>query len=251
MTILEASPGGLAERIGTRFHKRHPVLIASMVTVLGYVMLALLMAGIGLLLTHVLQNGPVGRWDTRVTQWFVARRTPTRNTWTRYGSILGGTGTVVGIGAVATALLAIARRWREVGLLFFGLILEVTVFVTTTFLVNRPRPIDRLDPSPRTSSFPSGHTAAAIVLFIGLAIVISILVRNVLIRALVWIIALLLPIAVGVSRAYRGMHHPTDVLASVILGTGCLVVTIVAVRSASVATRPSSIEAEPVGEVAP
>ena len=246
MTALEARPGSLAERIGTRFHGRHPVLIAWVVTIAGYVILALLMAGIGLLLTHVLLHGPVGRWDTSVNQWFVARRTPRLNTWTKFGSILGATGTVIGIGAAAIIPLVIVRRWREVGLLFFGLVLEVWVFITTTFLVDRPRPqVPRLDVAPPTSSFPSGHTAAAIVLYVGLAIVISILVRNVVIRTLVWVVALLVPLAVGLSRIYRGMHHPTDVLASVLLGSGCLVVTIVAVRSASATARPRAPGADP------
>jgi undecaprenyl-diphosphatase len=216
-----------------------------MVTVVNYVILALLMAGIGLLLVHLLIHGPVGRWDARVEQSFVARRTPRLNTWTKVGSTMGATGTVIGIAAVAIVLLAIARRWREIGLLFFGLVLETSVFITTTFLVGRHRPqVPRLDTAPPTSSFPSGHTAAAIVLYVGLAIVVSILVRHVVIRILVWLVAMLLPVAVGLSRLYRGMHNPTDVLASVLLGSACLVLTIVAVRSAP-AARPSAHGADP------
>jgi membrane-associated phospholipid phosphatase len=256
MNALEARPGSQAERIGRRFHRRNPALVAWLVTILGYLILAPLMVGIGLLLVHALTHGPIGRWDASVERWFVTRRTPTLNTRTKVASTMGATGTVIGIGAVAIVLLAIARRWREVGLLFFGLVLEAWVFITTTFLVDRPRPqVPRLDVAPPTSSFPSGHTAAAIVLYVGLAIVISILVRGVLIRTLVWLVALLLPVAVALSRLYRGMHNPTDVLASVLLGIGCLVVTIVAVRIASAVARPTpGVEPGPrvpSGDVAP
>ena len=237
-SVLDPRSGALTDRIGTRFAGRHPVLVAWVLTIGAYLLLALLMVGTGLLLTHVLQHGAIGRWDANLDTWFVSRRTTALNAWTRAGSDLGATGTVIGVGTAVIVLLAIARRWREVGLIFFAVLLEVWVFVTTTFIVDRPRPaVPRLDAAPPTSSFTSGHVAAAIALYVGLAIVISTLVRNAVVRAIVWVVAVLVPVAVGLSRVYRGMHHPTDVLASVLLGCGSLVATIFAVRCASAAAR--------------
>ena len=42
-------------------------------------------------------------------------------------------------------------------------------------LVDRARPpvVHRLDTAPPTSSFPSGHTAAAVVLYVGLALIVT------------------------------------------------------------------------------
>jgi membrane-associated phospholipid phosphatase len=37
---------------------------------------------------------------------------------------------------------------------------------------------------------------------------------------------------------YRGMHHPTDVAAGLLIGIGCLVVALTAARAAGAATRP-------------
>jgi undecaprenyl-diphosphatase len=85
-----------------------------------------------------------------------------------------------------------------------------------------------------TSSFPSGHTGAAIVTYIALAIVISSHLRNAALRVAIWIVAVLLPMYVGLSRVYRGMHHPTDVLASVVLGTGALCFALLAVHATAV-----------------
>ena len=132
--------------------------------------------------------------------------------------------------------------------MFFALTLEFGLFILTTMIVNRHRPtVPQLDGAPPTSSFPSGHTAAALTLYVGLAIVVSTLVRTTLARLLVWLVAVLLPVAVGISRLYRGMHFPTDVAASVLLATGALLFALLAVRSmaAAEAERDEHVQPSP------
>ncbi len=233
-TSLDPAPGGLAERLGTRWRDRSPALVGSGIGLTGLVVLAGVLVGIGLLLTKVLLSGSLGSWDASVNEWFVAHRTATINTVTAFGSDLGATLTIVAIAVLASVVLAIKRYWREVEMILVALTIEVSVFLLSTLAVNRARPdVRRLDVSPPTSSYPSGHTAAAIVLYVSLAIVISSLTTNRLVRALAWTLALLLPVAVGLSRLYRGMHHPTDVLASVVLGAGALTVALLAARTSS------------------
>jgi undecaprenyl-diphosphatase len=74
-------------------------------------------------------------------------------------------------------------------------------------------------------------------LYVGLAIVVASLVahRHRRVRTVAWLIGVLLPVLVGVSRVYRGMHFPTDVLASVLLACGALAFALLAVRSMSAA----------------
>ncbi len=232
--VLDPSPGGFAERIADRQRSHHPVTVAAVIAVAGYVLMGALIVGLGLLLTHVLLDGGLGRWDDRVDAWFVARRTPSLNTVTSFATTIGSTGVVVAVAALVAVVLAFRRLWREVGMIVIALAVEASVFLTAAVIVNRPRPsVPRLDPSPPTASFPSGHTAAAIVLWVSLAIVFSTRVRSSLGRAVVWIIAIGLPVFVGISRLYRGMHHPTDVFASVILGVAAVLIALLAVRSAS------------------
>lgn len=234
---LTARPDGPAARIGARLRALPTAVVAAIVTFVGYVVLSVIMGGLGLLLTKVFLPGPIGRWDNGVNRWFLLRRTAFWNTWTDVGSVLAGTGTIVGIAGIAVVILLIRRHWREITLLVTGLLAEISVFLTTTLIVPRARPsVPKLDAVPATSSFPSGHVAAAIVLYVGLAIVISARIRSVFARALVWVIALLLPVDVAFSRMYRGMHHPTDVMASLILGPGCLLLAVLATRSAFAAS---------------
>jgi membrane-associated phospholipid phosphatase len=232
--FLEARPDGLADGLGDRWSDHSPITVTSLVGIAGLVVMAAVMVGLGLLLMHVLAPGGLGRWDASVNQWFVTQRTTTLNTVTRWGSDLGATLTIVGIALVAVVALGIARRWDAVRFVLISLVIEVSVFLISTVFVNRARPdVPRLDVSPPTSSYPSGHTAAAIVLYVVLALMVSALTRNPFLRTVVWILAVALPIVVGLSRLYRGMHHPTDVIASVLLAIGALLFGLFAVRTGS------------------
>jgi undecaprenyl-diphosphatase len=35
-----------------------------------------------------------------------------------------------------------------------------------------------------------------------------------------WVVLLLVPVAVAISRVYRGMHYPSDVAAAFLVGSG-------------------------------
>jgi membrane-associated phospholipid phosphatase len=231
--VLEPSPDGLAERLGERFRTHHPTVVGGVVTFVGYLVMTALLVGLGLIITKLLVGGPVGTWDESVNRWFVTQRTTTLNSASSVGSTFGATLTIIGIAAVASIVLAIKRSWRELGFLAAALTLEATVSLTTSVVVNRPRPhVVRLDAAPPTASFPSGHTAAAIALYVGLALVITSRVHSSTVRALIWLLAIAIPIYVGISRLYRGMHHPTDVMGSVVLGSGALIFAVMACRTA-------------------
>jgi membrane-associated phospholipid phosphatase len=233
-TLLDPRPGGVAERLGTRWRDHSPALVGSAIALVGLVVLTGVIVGIGLLLTKVFAGGSLASWDSQVTDWFVAQRTPTLDTVSAFGSDLGSTVTIVAIAVLAVVVLGIKHLWREVELVVVALTIEVSVFLLSTLAVDRPRPdVRRLDVSPPTSSYPSGHTAAAIALYVGLAIVVSSLTRSRVAGVIAWTLAFLLPVAVGLSRLYRAMHHPTDVLASVILGAAALTIALLAARTSS------------------
>jgi len=230
--LEQVSPGSLPDRLARRSRTRRPVVAGIAVGATGYVVMTAFLVALGLLLTKVLLDGPVGRWDQAVDRWFFVQREATFDTITEWGSMLGDTLAVVGIAAVAVVVLAIGRHWAHIAFLVGALVIEVTTFVTTTFVIDRERPtVPHLDPGPPTSSFPSGHVAASIVLYVGLALIITSLVRSRFVRALAWIVAIALPIFVALSRLYRGMHHPTDVIGSVIGALGCLAFAFLATRT--------------------
>ena len=108
------------------------------------------------------------------------------------------------------------------------------MFLTATLLVDRKPPrwslastsLHRLRATRRATPLRRSRCTS------GLAIVIWSLVRSTTIRAVAWIVAFAVPIFVGVSRLYRGMHHLTDVIASVLLGCGVVLFALLTTRAA-------------------
>jgi undecaprenyl-diphosphatase len=100
-----------------------------------------------------------------------------------------------------------------------------------------------MDKSPPTSSFPSGHTSAAFALYVGLALVLSMLVRRTWLKVLLWVL-ILVPISVAIARLYRGMHHPSDVTASFVNGAICVWIMAGAVLNRNVSWSPAVLGKE-------
>jgi undecaprenyl-diphosphatase len=188
----------------------------------GYLALTIVMLGVGLLLTHVLADS-VGRWDQSVNEWFANRRSGVWNDTTGFATSAVNTEPAVGLAVLIAAVLGLLHRWREAAFVVLALVLEVMVFLSVTFVVARDRPdVVRMNSTPSTSSFPSGHTAAATVLLIGLAVVVFWCTSRRTVRAACLTTAVLLVVLVAIGRVYRGLHHPTDVVAGALLGLACL-----------------------------
>jgi membrane-associated phospholipid phosphatase len=208
-----------------------PLRSAAVVAVVGYCGLAIVMLAVGMLLTHTL-NGSVGHWDERVNIHFARHRTATWNHITQVATAGVNTVPVVVGAAIVTVVLALRHRLRAAAFLVLALVLEITVFLSVTFVVARPRPdVPRLNSTPSTSSFPSGHTAAATVLFVGTALVIIFCTSVVFWKVLGSVVAALVVALVGFARVYRGLHHPTDVFVGFVFGCACLAVAALAVRT--------------------
>lgn len=205
----------------------HPWTTAAQLVV-GAVLLLGALIGIGLLLAGLPPTSGLVRLDVGAVAWLAAHRTPGLDAATGVVAELGNTGVVVG-GGVLVALVAyvVTHRVRPPLLIAVTLLGEVLIFLATAAVVGRPRPpVDHLDAQlPPTSSFPSGHTAAALCLYGAVAALVLRGVREWW-RWLVLATAVLLVVGVAFARLYRGAHHPTDVLASVLFAVPWLLLTL-------------------------
>jgi membrane-associated phospholipid phosphatase len=190
--------------------------------------LAAVMVGLGLLLTKVLPDTGFGAWDAELPRRLVGEREGGEVPESLVISMLSATPTIVGSAIVAfIAFRLMFGRWRESLLVTYAVAGEALIFTITTLFVDRPRPdVPHLDAAPPTSSFPSGHTAAAVCFYGALAAVVIWHTRARWLHVLVTLLAAAAPLMIAGSRVYRGMHYPTDVLAGLLLGAIWLTVVI-------------------------
>ncbi|MFF3883828.1 diacylglycerol kinase family protein [Streptomyces sp. NPDC001914] len=215
------------------------------------------MVGFGLLIT-----GPArGLWpltaEDTVNERLEQARTGTLTALSSVASEAGNTLTVVAITLLTClGLLLIPRlpMWRQAIFLAVAVSLQSLVFLAVTESVDRHRPeVDRLDASPPTSSYTSGHTGAATALYAGLAVLVLSKVRGPW-RKVVGGLLLLLPLLVGAARLYRGMHHPTDVLGGLTNGGLSLLIVgraLLVDRSVTAAPTAHRAPAAPTAEERP
>jgi undecaprenyl-diphosphatase len=204
--------------------------------VVVWVLIVGVLTGIGklIMITHNGNGNLLG--DHTIPHWFAAHRTPSLNHWSQIGSSLGATQDILIVGAATCVVyLAVTRRWRPVifvAVVMFG---ELAAFLTVAAIVKRPRPdVPNLDTNLPTSAFPSGHMAATTCLYVGLAILVIGYARGWW-RYLFLIPAIVMPVMIALSRLYRGEHHPTDILASVLFAGLWLTATTMLIRPSEAA----------------
>ncbi|BCY13992.1 phosphatase PAP2 family protein [Actinoplanes sp. L3-i22] len=162
-------------------------------------------------------------WDDGFCRWLQTFRTPGLDQASWVWSKAGDTHAILMISLVFCPLaLALWRQWRPVLFLVLAMVGELTLFLTSAAAVGRPRPgVEQLDGQMPTSSFPSGHIAATICLWVTIAIIVTARLRQPW-RWIFPVLAVVMPLGVATSRMYRGMHHPTDVLGACLLAAAWL-----------------------------
>jgi undecaprenyl-diphosphatase len=192
--------------------------IVARLLVVAMLLLGVLLV-LGQLVTTVAAGTAAEAYDVGLVRTVEGLRTPLFDALSVPAAELGNTGVVIVGGLVASVLaVAVLRRWRPAVFLVTAIAGETLLFMATASITGRTRPPVRpLDAQlPPTSSFPSGHTAAAVALYGGIALIVFGATRAWW-RWLVLATAVVAVLLVAAARLYRGAHHPSDVLGSLLL----------------------------------
>ncbi|HWR52937.1 MAG TPA: phosphatase PAP2 family protein [Bryobacteraceae bacterium] len=121
--------------------------------------------------------------------------------------------------SVAGSLVFCRMGWRQgaalllatgIGAVLLGAALKLTF--------QRARPEAFFHDAASGYGFPSGHALVSTATLAGMAMLAASRVENTRIRAAIWITALTVAGAIGLSRVYLGVHYPSDVLAGYAVG---------------------------------
>lgn len=230
---LHPRDGDIDARVRTVLESRPQGVRVVAVIGVAYVVFSVVLVAVGLLLVDL--GGP-GDWvegaDEAITEWFVARRSGPADSVAANLTSLADTYTVLGTSCGVVAVLLALRQWRQVTVLLVAVPLELAVFLTVAFVVDRPRPdVEPLGVLPPTASFPSGHIAAAVALYGALAVIVRSVSVSARVNRAAPLVAGALGLGVGVARVHEGLHHTSDVVAGALLGVAALAAGVMAART--------------------
>lgn len=168
--------------------------------------------------------GPLGGLpgEVAVNEALVESRSPGLNAATEAMSLMGSTEFIIGVCVIAVVVLYWRTRWWWFAVVPpLAVALQALVFMTSALVVGRGRPeVEKLDDSPPTSGFPSGHTGASTAFYVTLALLVQ-RINNPVLRVIATVVCLAVPVLVAYARLYRGMHHLSDVIVGALNGLIC------------------------------
>lgn len=149
--------------------------------------------------------------DLSVLHWLARHRDAALTGLARTVTELGSMAVVAPVCVVVAVWLLMRRRWLDVAAVVVAAVGADLIPNAVKALVDRPRPPVHHLAAFASSSFPSGHATQTAAIGLVLAVVLS---------GRPWAVASAVTFAlvVGWSRAYLGVHNPSDVVAGWLLG---------------------------------
>jgi membrane-associated phospholipid phosphatase len=199
----------------------------ALVILLAWACLTGILSAVGVWVTH---SSSVNGLDRHVTSVVVAHRTPVLDAVMKAVTWLGSWVALVATGILLVVL--VFRRRLPVAVLLLATVAwagEAGGVTLAKHVVHRSRPPQDVRlVSAHGWSWPSGHTAIAMVVFTTLALVVTAIAPGPAYRTFAWVLGTLAVVAVAFSRVELGVHWSTDVIASMVfVATWFLVLTTV------------------------
>lgn len=137
-------------------------------------------------------------------------------------SLIGSELVIGGVALGLTFWFLWRRRWLDALFIAAAIGGSATFTVVVKHVIGRARPVAFFRVPESGNSFPSGHTLSATCLALALAFLLWHGARGRSVKVIGTLLLAAAVFAVGMSRLVLGVHYPTDVLGSVLLGAAWL-----------------------------
>ncbi len=155
--------------------------------------------------------------------WCENHHTALGNSLMEFITRLGNPSAVIAVVALGGLLFALAGRQRTTVVFLLISLLGLGIGQGAKYVIQRERPdvAWRLIDRPHSPSFPSGHALNSMATYGTLALLASRHIRRRRVCVLVLVVGFLLPLWIGLTRPYLGVHYPSDVIAGWTAGLAC------------------------------
>jgi undecaprenyl-diphosphatase len=193
-------------------HRTHPLISPLVVGLAGFVVLA-----IGY------EREPLATLDVEVAESVATSLPGWAQVLARPFSWLGGWIGITALTAAAVVLLARERNWLDVGFVLVAVVGSQIAVAILKAWFDRPRPdVGAALELPTSASFPSGHATSGIAALGAFTVLASERLATRRARVWLWAAAVVVGLAVGLSRIALNVHYVTDVLAGWCFGLAWL-----------------------------
>lgn len=197
----------------------HDFYAAVGIFLIAGVVLAVLCTWVFAALAGEVREGETLRFDVAVLSWMAAHQRPLLTTIALEITALGTGLVVLMVVGVSGMFLWLTRHRHSAALLFFATSSEILLNNALKLGYHRARPhVFAWATHVASSSFPSGHSMSAVVVYGTVAYLAARLQRRAWSRWLTFAAAALVIAAICTSRIYLGVHYPTDVIAGIVVG---------------------------------
>ncbi|MBZ4395632.1 phosphatase PAP2 family protein [Myxococcus sp. XM-1-1-1] len=144
---------------------------------------------------------------------------------------LGGAPVLFLVTLAVCGFLLLVRRYRTLLLVLVATVGGTLLNGLLKQFFSRPRPsvVPHLK-EVMTTSFPSGHAMLSAIVYLTLGALLAQLTERRRLKAYILTVSLLLPVLVGLTRVYLGVHYPTDVLGGWVAGLAWALLTALSAR---------------------
>lgn len=129
-------------------------------------------------------------------------------------SYLGGVYALSAVTAIAGLLFTIKKRIKTCLLFILSVTSGTTLMVVLKYFFDRPRP----DAVPHLGefsmgSYPSGHSMVSAIVYLTIGALLARSTKSLKLRAVYLLLSGFIVFLIGISRAFLGVHYPSDILA--------------------------------------